>query len=646
MFERLENQLKKEDRFLNDNGELKKWVVVNKAQAYDAELIALLLDDKELKEKFFIDVKGTLIFNQYLFIQYLEQKNHLNDSYTKYKKKVGLTFGGNYLNQQNEVTLVWPFKDCILEGGQSKEEENKNEIFFSEILAQDEITQLFEPKVLTNAKIYNKDGEKNFTSFTKDAEVNKIRGLSKDTITDNLIIRGNNLLALHSLKKEFAEKVKLIYIDPPYNTGNDSFGYNDSFNHSTWLTFMKNRLELAKELLTENGLFVVQCDDNQQAYLKVLLDEIFEVKSNKGKLNSVITVKTSSESGVKVNANKPVKVKEYILAYSKTNKFNYKKQFTKNIKFDNNYNYFVENRSEPPKNWKICNIKEAFKKLENKEINSDNLYKFQIKYKDRIFSIRDISKKLKELFSEDPNKFIVLENEKKTILWKKGEVVFFENKVNIVDGEECATKYLSDIWIDISWDGIAKEGGVSLKKGKKPERLLKRIIEMSTNENDIVLDFHLGTGTTCAVAHKLGRRYIGIEQLDYGENDSVKRLQNVINGEKSGISKIINWEGGGSFSYFELKKYNQVFIEQIEEAKDTGKLLEIWKDMKVKSFINYNIDFKKQEKNIEEFKKLNLNQQKEHLIKLLDKNQLYVNLSSLDDKDFECNKTNIVAGRL
>ena len=276
LYDTLEKQLKKENNFVTDNGELKKWVVINKAQNFDAELIGLLLDNKELKKKFFIEVKGILIFNQNLFVQFLEQKNYLNDSYTQYKNKVGLTIDGKYLKQRNEVALVWPFKDCVLEGGQSREEDKREEIFFNEILAQDEITQLLEPKVLINAKTFDKDGEHTFKDFTRDTEINKKRGLPENTITDNLIIKGNNLLALHSLKKEFTSKVKLIYIDPPYNTGSDSFQYNDNFNESSWLTFMKNRMEVARDLLSDKGVIFVQCDDNEQSYLKILLDEVFK----------------------------------------------------------------------------------------------------------------------------------------------------------------------------------------------------------------------------------------------------------------------------------------------------------------------------------------------------------------------------------
>jgi adenine-specific DNA-methyltransferase len=162
--------------------------------------------------------------------------------------------------------VSFPFKDCVLEGGQSKDDEKCKEIFFNEVLAKDEINRLLDKKVITNARKYTQDGASDEVDFKRDEN-----GLIKD----NLIIKGNNLLALHTLKSNFAGKVKLIYIDPPYNTGNDSFNYNDNFNHSTWLTFMKNRLEVARDLLSEDGVIFVQCDDNEQAYLKVLMDEIF-----------------------------------------------------------------------------------------------------------------------------------------------------------------------------------------------------------------------------------------------------------------------------------------------------------------------------------------------------------------------------------
>jgi adenine-specific DNA-methyltransferase len=300
----LEKQLQKEPNFVTDNNELKKWVIIDRARNYDEELLDLLLSEKELKAHFFVEVKGTFVFKQEQFIQFLEQKNYLNNSYTQFKNKVGLTIDGKFLKQRNEVALVWPFKDCILEGGQSREEDKREEIFFNEVLAQDEITQLLEPKVLTNAKRYNKEGEQAFNQFNRNEE---------GTITDNLIMKGNNLLALHSLKDEFAGKVKLIYIDPPFNTGNDSFKYNDNFNHSTWLTFMRNRLEISKVLLKKEGLLFINIDDIEEAYLKVLCDEIF----NRENFVNVIAVKSSTPSGTKT-AHKErtiIKQKDLILVY-------------------------------------------------------------------------------------------------------------------------------------------------------------------------------------------------------------------------------------------------------------------------------------------------------------------------------------------
>lgn len=659
LYETLEKQLKKEPNFVTDDGELKKWVVLNKAQNFDEELIGLLLDKADLKEKFFVKVKDSLVFNQNLFSQFLEQKNYLNDSYTQYKNKVGLTIDGKYLKQRNEVALVWPFKDCILEGGQSREEQNREEIFFNEVLAQDEITQLLEQKVLTNAKRFDKNGEKPLEGFNRDAELNKKRGLPEDTITDNLIIKGNNLLALHSLKEEFAEKVKLIYIDPPYNTGSDSFKYNDSFTESSWLTFMQNRLTVAKSLLNKTGVILVQINDHNQTYLKILLDDIF----GKDNFINIISLRTKSPSGFKTVNLGLFETAEYILMYGKSkNDFEYNIQYEKSG-FDENYIGYIENINEKPENWKIDDIRKIVCREEGidpekthqpyskvKEKIGEGLYNQKLsdfalnnaKSVFRLTAIGDDAGKetleAKKKSKKNPENVFVVERENNgaRFIINGQEIAFYSKKVREIDGEDTPTTLLTNIWTDIAYEGIASEGGVTLKKGKKPEKLLRRIIDMSTKRDDIVLDYHLGSGTTCAVAHKSGRQYIGIEQLDYGKNDSVKRLQNVINGDLSGISKVVDWKGGGSFVYLELKKYNQTFIDQIEEAKDTEAVLQIWEHMKSKSFLNYNVDVQEQEEHLEEFKADSLKSQKQLLLKLLDLNQLYVNLSSIDDKDFEC----------
>lgn len=650
LYEILERQLKEENNFVTDNGELKKWVVINKAQNYDANLITLLLDNKTLKEKFFINVKGTLVFNHNLFVQFLEQKNYLNDSYTQYKNKVGLTIGGKYLKQRNEVALVWPFKDCVLEGGQSREEDKREEIFFNEILAQDEITQLLEPKVLTNAKTYDKDGEHDFTGFTRNAELNKKRGLPENTITDNLIIKGNNLLALHSLKKEFAGKVKLIYIDPPYNTGSDSFRYNDSFNKSTWLTFMKNRMQIGKYLLKDNGFFCCHIDNSEGEYLKVLMDDVFGAENY---LNTFYTRVRYPDKTLKQDMDFHKEI-ESVHIYKKSNNA---KPILKEIEttIDKYIFYFEEigkGKEIELGEKKVIIFQKDEIKIKKKEssekgrkeiwatgsiLDGNSSGRFFRDYLSGRYETDGLGVIYKVYGVGDETDGYRYFSGPKRIGATKGK--YFQGIPNsqIKADNNIRTVPINNFYdMAGSFGNCRLEGGVELRSGKKPEELLKIILSHFSQENDIVLDYHLGSGTTNAVSMKAKRQFIGIEQLDYGENDSVKRLQNVIKGEQSGVSKAYNWQGGGSFTYLELKKHNQTFIDQIETAKDSEALLAIWEEMKAKSFLNYNVDIKKQEEHIDDFKKLALAQQKQHLLEILDKNQLYVNLSSLEDKDFAC----------
>jgi adenine-specific DNA-methyltransferase len=624
----LEQQLKKEPNFVTDNGELKKWVVLNKAQNFDEELIGLLLDNADLKEKFFVNVKGTLVFNQNLFVQFLEQKNYLNDSYTQYKNKVGLTIGGKYLKQRNEVALVWPFKDCILEGGQSREEDKREEIFFNEILAQDEITQLLEPKVLTNAKRINKDGEKPLDQFNRNEQ---------GTITDNLIIKGNNLLALHTLKEEFAGKVKLIYIDPPYNTGSDSFKYNDSFNQSTWLSFMKNRLTIAKSFLSKTGVLFVHCDNNEQATLKILLDEIFGKEQFIESITVVNNPRGRDYGGI-------ANMHEYIHIFAKS-------------QFDYEMYRVVDEEKEFPFTDEIGGFETRELRNRNTAFNDKN--RPNLCYPFYVNPMKELDNGFLEISIEPKEGFIEIWPAKSQgiqTVWRWGKEKAIENlNVNIagkamqengrymiIEKYRGNSRLARSVWWDK--DVNSERGTVHLRElfgnkvfnFPKPEALISRIIQISTAEKDIVMDYHLGSGTTASTAHKTNRQYIGVEQMDYIENVAAERLKKVIEGEQGGISKSVNWQGGGSFVYLELKKYNQTFIEQIEEAKDTKALLEIWEQMKAKSFLNYNVDIKKQDEHLEEFKALSLADQKQHLCELLDKNQLYVNLSSLNDTDFAC----------
>jgi adenine-specific DNA-methyltransferase len=620
LYETLEQQLKKEPNYVTDDGELKKWVVLNKAQNYDEELIELLVQNDVLKEKFFVKVKDVLVFKQNLFLDFLEQKNYLNDSYTRYKNKIGLTIDGKFLKQRNEVALVWPFKDCILEGGQSREEQKREEIFFNEILAQDEITQLLEPKVLTNAKRIDKDGEKELDQFNRN---------EYGTITDNLIIKGNNLLALHSLKKEFAGKVKLIYIDPPYNTGNDSFKYNDSFNHSSWLTFMKNRLDIAKELLRTDGFILIQIDNNEAAYLKVLCDEIF-VRSNYR--NSIIVKKgTKSLQKQFTDIQKLNAGFDTILLYTKSEGVKLPNLF-KELKGATtaSWNNHWRGTDRPTMRYELFGIdpESGQWRWEKKrtEVAVSNYEKLCEYIRINEGANTEITDELVNTYYEQ------YLNENDIVEHSDFELV----RLNKNKKPEHYIPPRMKVLLSENWMDLSVAGRVTKFEHEKNEDILRRIIEWLTIKGETVLDFFTGSGSTVAVAHKLERHYIGVEQMDYGKEDAIHRLQSVIKGDNKGISEDVNWQGGGSFVYLELKKFNETFMEQIEEAKSTETLLQIWKQLKAKSFFKYSIDLQAFENSLDEFKQFDLKRQKEILCEILDKNQLYVNLSSLNDADFAC----------
>ncbi|MYG07808.1 site-specific DNA-methyltransferase, partial [Candidatus Poribacteria bacterium] len=266
--EKLIARLKTHSDFIDESGELLPAAVKDRAWHLDHNLIKLLLTDEDIKSIFFDEIEGHWVFNHNTFIDYITTKNFLANSYTQFRNKIGLNIDGKFLRERGEVSLVWPYKDCVLEGGQTKEEEKRKEIFFNEILAHDEINQMFDPKVLTNWKRHTVSGEQDVIDIQRD---------ENGTIRENLIIKGNNLIALHTLKQQFRGQVKLIYIDPPYNPDSPSntFMYNNNFKRSSWLTFMKNRLDIAKELLRNDGSIIVAIDENEQNYLGVLLDEVF-----------------------------------------------------------------------------------------------------------------------------------------------------------------------------------------------------------------------------------------------------------------------------------------------------------------------------------------------------------------------------------
>jgi len=661
----------------------------NLARKYDKDLLEALFNNKDSKNKFFIQVGDSHVFKYNEFRFYLEE-NQVNDSFTQYANKIGLSSQGEHLSDSTDYVLDWPYKDCVLEGGMSSEEDadtfiekkvettpgkidkktgtvispektevtfsqakrKREEIFYNNIIADKEIDRLLDKKAL-----------KNFTRYTAKGE-EKVKEIKRDedgTIKENLLIKGNNLLALHSLKEQFAGKVKLIYIDPPYNTGNDGFAYNDRFNHSTWLTFMKNRLEIAKEFLREDGVIFVQIDNLELAYLKVIMDQIF------GANNSlpIISIKTATPAGFKVINPGPVSVTEYLLVYAKSNRKNVLKDLYIEGKYQKDYTDFILNFDKDVSEWKSKKIKaEVIEKLGyssekdlqeklgkefSKNLITKEIEEFALKNSEKVFATKKPHKpspKVKDAIpksKEDKDKFYKIERSGEGFHYMlNGRLVaFYSNKVKELDGKKIVTQRLTDFWGDLSWYSLGVEGGVQLNNGKKPETLLRRILELSSEPQEIVLDFHLGSGTTAAVAHKTGRQYIGIEQMNYGENSATKRLNNVINGDSTGISKAVNWKGGGDFIYFELAEYNEEGKNKIDACKSYKELKKLFTELTDYYFLNYNVSVKQFNDQLlddKDFQELPLEEQKTLFKALLDNNQLYIPHKEQEDGKYNLSK--------
>ncbi|GAA9706703.1 hypothetical protein VN0013_04690 [Helicobacter pylori] len=559
----------------------------------DETLLTFMLENKnanDYKNAFFKTIANSLVFNEKALLECLEIKE-LEKSFTRFKNKIGLYSQGrpkdHPIKSSELVVLNFPFKDNVLLGNAKDNSTKSNELFYHEILHKKEIDTLLNKKALCRFEMH---GEGDLESALKD----------KNT---NYLIKGNNLIALHSLKKKFAKQVKCIYIDPPYNTGNDSFNYNDNFNHSSWLVFMKNRLEAAREFLKDDGVIFVQCDDNEQAYLKVLMDEIFLRE------NFVASISWKQFHSVKNDAANFSKNIEYILCYCK----NFSKNLISNEPFDKSNLYKLKDEN-------------GFYKLDPVWAKSGNNFSPYTFLNGKTWSPpsgtfwRYSIGTLKDM---EQNNRIVFNGKNPMAKRYLSEVAEGRKSSTFWDG--------SEVGYNLNGDAEIKQlfNGNKVFNNPKPEALISRILEISTNENDLVLDFFAGSGTTCAVAHKMKRRYIGIEQMDYIETITKERLKKVIEGEQGGISKKCGFKGGGSFVYAELKEVNLEIKKQILNANSKSECLKIFNDLNER-FLK-RTDGKIDEIDSEEFHNLDLNEQKRIYCKLFDSNEDYLNLGDIDE---------------
>ena len=619
LYHELEALLRNDSKYCMDDGTLIKAKIVEDALNLQPDLLKYILSHAELKANFFSEVSETLVFDKVKFQQFVVNKSFLPDSYTAYKNKIGLTDQeGRFISESREVVLAWPYKDCMLEGGQTKEDTKRNEVFWSETLAPDEITRLTEPKALTGFQLYDKKG------------AHKVKHLAP---TDNILIKGNNLLALYSLKERFAGKVKMIYIDPPYyfakNKAGDSFCYNSNFKLSTWLVFMRDRLRVANELLSNDGVLLCHIKEDGVHWLKVLMEEIFGTDNF---VETFIWKNTDNPDSLSKKSRSSV---EYIICFEKRkdasreyvgketengdapllNSGNSVHELSfppKTIRFnipDGTYSAGKPDRVELVTDVKVVNhlnknkviLKGEFKwgqQMLNDEIASGTYFLV----KSNKFSIRF---QRPQGTTMAPEKFF--------------DDQYLSKAIGVGTNEDAST-HLRNMGINFSYS--------------KPESVVAYFVRAVTKENDWVMDYFVGSGTTAAVAMKMKRRFIAVDQMDYIGTETLKRLRKVIEGEQGGISSSVGWQGGGSFVYCELAKSNALFMDEINAAKKEASLKDIWKQMEETGNLNYKIKPADIAESADDFNALSLEDKKRFLLECLDKNLLYIPVSDIDSEEY------------
>ena len=649
----LEELLKTKEKYIADDGKVLKPVVQADVVSMNGDLIKLLLSNEEIKDTFFTNVDGFLIFDKQKFLWFIESKEFLPDSFTKYSNKIGLLNGERFINQGNDVVLSFPYKDCVLVGGQTREDQKREEVFLNEIISSHEITRMLEPKVFTNPIRYCKGKREETAVFDE---------------YDNLVIKGNNLITIGSLLKKYEGQIKLIYIDPPYNTGGEAntFAYNNTFNHSTWLTFMKNRLEIAKKLLSKEGVICIAIDDEEYAHLKVLCDEIFDRENYVGTI-----VVQSNPRGRTINSNFAT-CHEYSLFYAKSIE-----RITINNQELTDEQEGDFNKTDDNGKYRLLPFRRSGGTSTPAERPNSEFTLYYSKEENNIIAVggarttsADEEYQPKEVLVLDENNNVVpidplvFLNEHPDIIsilpidilgkrrvwrWSDREAILKAAKngdyvVNFEKGKY--TVQLKDrikegrkpktIWSDSRYDASAN-GTILLKKMFNGEKIFSYpksfytvydIVKMLTDSDsgDIVLDFFGGSGTTAHAVLQLNsedkgnRQFIICEQMDYIKNVTVERINKVL-GEKD------------SFVYCELKEnayklinyINSATEESINEIKES-----IYNDERIVSYIAKS-DLAEADT---DFANLSLEDKKKVLIGLIDKNKLYVNYSDMLDSSF------------
>ena len=554
--------------------------------------------------------------------------------YTRIGNKIGL-----FINRMSEVVLSFPFKDCILEGGMTKEEKNggRDERFFHEVIDKSEIDTLQDQKVLTNFSTVDIKGEKKVKN-EKDVEFFDEEG----NLKNNLLIKGNNLLSLYSLREKFGGRVKMIYIDPPYNTGGDAniFTYNNNFNHSAWLTFMKNRLEVAKDLLRDDGMIAIAIDDFESAYLKVLCDEIFQRE------NFIGTLCIETNPGGRDTNTFFATSHEYCHFYAK----NSEKAIIKSLKLNGEQKEKF-NLADNEGRYKLTGFMRTGG-YSTPEERPNSYYSIFYNEKNKKFSLEKESGSIE---------ILPIDSSGRKRVWRRTKPSFIEsvsrNDVIVKNVKGMHRIFLKDrltesrgkrpktMWYEPRYSATTS-GTMFLRKiiGRnkfsypKSIFLVQDILGITTSDNDIILDFFSGSGTTGHATLALNaedggnRKFILCEQIDEHFDICKERLTKVLQQSKTLFSKASEEK----VITFELKKYNKIFFDCIDAAKTKEELKKCYRDMQKSAFLQFWFDKKEFEEN--GYQKLPLAEQKNELKKILDLNQMYLNYPDMEDATYNVAK--------
>jgi adenine-specific DNA-methyltransferase len=622
LYKELNEILKGDERFLV-GGMVSRNKVIELALQLDPNLIELLLKSEGAKEQFFTLAGKTLVFDKVGFQSFVSNKEFLPDSYTRFRNKIGLLSGNELISSSDDVVLSFPYKDCLLEGGQSQEGSRRDEFFWNKTLSAEDIDALLAPKALRNFKIIKGSGSSEVESFSSD---------------QNLVVKGNNLLTLHSLVGKFRSKIKLIYVDPPYNTGSegDTFVYNNSFKHSSWLVFMKNRLEIAKEFLREDGFIALTIDHAELFYLGVLCDEIFGRENRIGIVSIVHKPEGRNQEKFFGTSN------EFMLVYAKNKSV---AEFERVILDDEVAKKFDE--SDQSGNYRLKNFirltdgKYALR--ENKPhffypiYVSPSLQEFSLDDKPGFTKVLPITDKgVERTWKTTSSTFAKLALEGNIVAKSEsGGITIYEK---LRENQVIKTHWVKKEYHAYHFGTKLLEKLLGTKEFSFPKSLYSVLdtVKLMTSGDDIVLDFFAGSGTTGHAVLELNRQdggnrtFVLCEQMDYINTVTVERLKAVMKDIPE-----------ASILYAELASLNHSYLDRVTSSETTADLVEIWHEMKSSSFLSHRVGLSAFDSNIQAFGELSISEQKSLLIEALDHNLLYAPYSSIEDSDFGFSKTEI-----